>query len=667
MKIFGKDFRFKICPSLIFLILVGGLNGCTPGVVNQEPEDSATTPPVTVAQNSNPTMEKPQQSPELIKVATLEDVLKVQDIRVLERSGQITIYAKFSEPVTQYRHFTLSGPPRIVLDVFGDVKRRAQLDNFEIDTSLISNVRISSSEGYLRVVAEAIAAPIPAYVIEPEGGGLKMIIGPINRDSTAKKDLQLVKGGRLADSRVAEARPSSSEVSEAKAQAPTPQADPVKVKEYTGQRISLDFKDADIKNVFRLLAEISGLNIVVTNDVAQKVTVRLVDVPWDQAMDILLNTNGLGSEQVGNVVRISTVGRLRSEKDAIKAAQDAEERLEPLRTSYININYAKVTELEEKVKNLLSERGSVITDARTNTLVIRDIKKNSDEANELVRKLDTRTAQILIESNLIETTPSFARSLGFELGFTANLRREPSRTAVLDSNTGAGPPFAGPLSTSPLGLTYSVILDRVGILDNVNATLTAAEAEGNLRIISRPSIVTLNNIESTIQSLRIVRITLPTGTTNIASGPAAAAGSAVATESVNIGITLSVTPQVSSDGFVLMNIGVKSSSIAANTLGGTVVPFDELSREAVSNVLVKDGETVVIGGIMKDTRTNDESGVPYLKDIPVIGWLFKTISLTKDFEELMIFITPRIIRGGSQDLPTAEKLWRNNMRKTVGS
>ncbi len=663
MNIFGNNFCLKICPPLISLILAGGLNGCTPGVVNQEPEESATTPPVTVAQNPNPTTEKPNQPPKPIKEATLEDVFKVQDIRVIERSGQTTIYAKFSEPVTQYRHFTLTGPPRIVLDVFGDVKRRAQLDNFDIDTSLISNVRISSSEGYLRVVAETIAVPVPAYVIEPEGGGLKMIIGPINRDSTAKKDLQLVKGGRRADSRVAGERPSVSESPEAQQEPPSPK----KVKEYTGQRISLDFKDADIKNVFRLLAEISSLNIVVTDDVDRKVTVRLVDVPWDQAMDILLDTNGLGSEMVGNVVRISTVGRLRAERDAIKAARDSEEALEPLQASYVNVNYAKVDELKDKVQNVLSGRGSVISDARTNTLVIRDIKKNIDEANELVRRLDTRTAQILIESNLIETTPSFARSLGFELGFTANLRTAPSRTATFDSNSPAGPPFAGAGALAPLGLTYSVILDRVGIFDNVNATLTAAEAEGNLRIISRPSIVTLNNVESTIQSLRIVRITLPTGTTNIASGPAAAAGSAVATESVNIGITLSVTPQVSSDGYVLMNIGVKSSSIAQNTLGGSVVPFDELSREAISNVLVRDGETVVIGGIMKDTRSTDESGIPYLKDIPVLGWLFKTISMQKDFEELMIFITPRIIRGGSQDLPSAEKLWRDNMRKTVGS
>ncbi|MFQ5916243.1 MAG: type IV pilus secretin PilQ, partial [Candidatus Binatia bacterium] len=649
MKFFGKTFRFKIWPSLISLLLAGGLIGCTPGVINQEGEqESATTPTAMAAQVSNPTTEKPNQPPKPIKEAVLEDVFKVKDIRVIERSGQTTIYTRFSQPVTQYRHFTLSGPPRIVLDVFGDVKRRAQLENFDIDTRLISNVRISFSEGYLRVVAEVTDVAVPAYVIEPESGGLKMIIGPINRAATEKKDLQLVKDGRRTDSRTAAVRPSVSESPEAQ-QEPLP---PIKAKDYTGQRISLDFKDADIKNVFRLLAEVSGLNIVVTDDVARKVTVRLVDVPWDQAMDILLDTNGLGSEQVGNVVRISSVGRLRAERDAIKAAQDAEENLEPLKDSYVKINYAKVEDLKDKVREVLSNRGKVITDERTNTLVIRDIKKNTEDAHELVRRLDTRTAQILIESNLIETTPSFARSLGFDLDFDVNLRTAPRRLATLDSAAGAGAPFAGPLTPSPLGLTYSVILDRVGVFENINATLTAAEAEGNLRIISRPSVVTLNNVESTIQSLRIVRITLPTGTTNIASGPAAAAGAAVATESVNIGITLSVTPQVSSDGFVLLNIGVKSSSIATNTLGGTVVPFDELSREAISNVLIKDGETVVIGGIMKDTRSSDESGVPYLKDIPVIGWLFKRFSQDKTFEELMVFITPRILEGGGADLPT---------------
>ena len=422
----------------------------------------------------------------------------------------------------------------------------------------------------------------------------------------------------------------------------------------------------------------------------RKVTVRLVDVPWDQAMDILLATNGLGSEKLGNVVRISTVGRLRAERDEIRAARESKQKLEPLQATYVNINYAKVTELEEKIKGVLSDRGKVITDERTNTLIIRDIKKNTDDMIEIVKKLDTRTAQILIESNLIETTPSFARALGFKLSFSAPTVSRSStglspragllgdtpetvaeqglattglfrRGADLQSNAEAAAPFSG-----ALGLTFSLIQDRIGVLRNVGAVLSAAESEGNLRIISRPSVVTLNNVESNIQSLRIVRIALPTGTTNIASGTGSAAGAAIATESVNIGITLSVTPQVSSDGFILLNINVKSSSIATNTLGGNVVPFDELSREANSQVLVRNGETVVIGGIMKDTRARDESGVPYLKDIPAIGWLFKNIRLQKDFEELMIFITPRIITAGASDLPSAEQLWRGAMRKTEG-
>jgi len=193
--------------------------------------------------------------------------------------------------------------------------------------------------------------------------------------------------------------------------------------------------------------------------------------------------------------------------------------------------------------------------------------------------------------------------------------------------------------------------------------LSAAEQEGNIKIISRPSVVTLNNVASTIQSLRILRVILPSST-NIASGSGAAAGSAVATESIKVGIVLTVTPQVSSDGFVLMNINVKSSSLGTQS-AGSVVP-DELSREAISNVLVRDGETIVIGGIMKDTSSTSESGIPYLKDIPLFGWLFKNIRWQKDFEELMVFITPRIIAGGSENLPNAEQLWREQMKKTTG-
>ena len=298
---------------------------------------------------------------------------------------------------------------------------------------------------------------------------------------------------------------------------------------------------------------------------------------------------------------------------------------------------------------------------------MRDIKKGIDEANAILGKLDTRTPQVLIESNLIETTPTFARALG--LRFQLN-----KDSTTFSSAAGAGTPFSAstgafPSLPSGLGGIFSIAKgDFAGIGLSLASALEAAETEGNIRIISRPSVVTLNNIASTIQSLRIIRVALP-ASTNIASGTGSAAGSAVATEKINVGIILTVTPQVSSDGFVLMKISVKSSSVADSpTAAGvpSVIPFDELSREAIANVLVRDGETIVIGGIMKDTKSSTEQGIPYLKDIPVLGWLFKNTRWQKDFEELMVFITPRIVAAGSENLPNAEHLWREQMKKTYG-
>ncbi|HTF92586.1 MAG TPA: type IV pilus secretin PilQ [Verrucomicrobiae bacterium] len=438
-------------------------------------------------------------------------------------------------------------------------------------------------------------------------------------------------------------------------------------KKYTGQKLSFDFKDADIKNIFRLLAEVSGLNIVVTSDVNRRVTLRLVEVPWDQAMDILISTNGLDKEELGNVVRISTLPQLKAERDARVANQKAKENEEALQTVYFNVNYAKVKDLEGKVQKLLSKRpdAALVVDERSNTIMVRDVRIAVEDVSALVAKLDARTPQVLIESNLIETTPTFARALGFRLQFT-------SGGTTFSSAAGAGTPFQSNIlafPSAPIGLggTVSVAQAAVGGLKNLASALEAAETEGNIRIISRPSVATLNNVASTIRSERILRIPLP-ASTNIASGSgSSAAGAAVATEKIPVGIILTVTPQVSSDGFVLMTINVKSSSLAQNPTGGVgVIPFDELNREAVANVLVRDGETIVLGGILKDTASSSEAGIPYLKDIPVFGWLFKSNRMQKDFEELMVFITPRITDAGASNLPSAEQLWRSQMRTTYG-
>ena len=657
----------RLLPAAFFgLALAPMMFGCTAAMVDGSNENpAAVAAGLAAGQQAQEPMQAitPQQDSSQQSAG-----VKMQDLSVREEAGQTILTIKLSKAISQYRHFPLPQPARIMLDVFNDAQP-SETETFRVATTLIGHIKLSSGDGYSRLALEIMAGAIPPYVVTPEDGGVKIVIGNADAMISGKRSFELVKSGNRVDQRVTEMGIAAM-AGEAGVKSPEERRGQ---KTYTGQKLSLDFKDADIKNVFRLLAEVSGLNIVVTNDVNRKVTLRLMDVPWDQALDLLIDTNGLGKEQLGNVVRISTAGQLKSERDALAAAKKSEETLEPLHTVYFNINYAKVKDLEPKVKTLLSKRAdaSLVSDERANVLMIRDIKKSVDDATTLIARLDTRTPQVMIESNLIETTPSFARALGnrltFELGGT-----------TFSTAAGASTPFAGSNTTFPslptgLGATVRVIQSRLGGIQNLATALEAAENEGNIRIISRPSVVTLNNQSSTIRSERILRISLPSST-NIATGSgSSAAGAAVATEKVPVGIILTVTPQVSSDGYVLMNINVKSSSIAnsatvpAGSGSNPVIPFDELSREANASVLVRDGQTIVLGGILKDTRQESESGVPYLKEIPVFGWLFKNHRWQKDFEELMVFITPRIAEAGSTNLPTAEQLWRDQMRKTDGN
>ena len=588
----------------------------------------------------------------------------LQELSVREEQGQTTLWVKFSQPVTQYRHFTLPQPARIVLDVLDAGKVTPADETYRVDTNWVAALRLNAGENNLRLVAEIAAGTVPAYSIVPDGGGLKIIVGAPDPKASAKRNTLLVEGGR----RVAARQLAPSTGHETRISTTGSEERSGAEKAYSGQKISLDFKDADIKNVFRLLAEVSGLNIIVTNDVNRRVTVRLVEVPWDQALDLLITTNGLDKEQIGNVVRISTAGTLKAEKDALVAAKKSKEDLDPLQTVYYTLNYAKAKDLEAKIKPLMSKRvdNALVVDERSNSIMVRDVQKAIEDVSMLVGKFDLRTPQVLIESNLVETTPTFARSLGTELDTILNGGR-----VITSSRFLAGAPFAGSAAPAIPALPIPSSGFRFGYFgNNVQGLLSAAENEGLVKIISRPSVVTLNNIPSTIKSERILRIVLPSST-NIASGSGAAAGTAVATEKINVGINLTVVPQVSSDGFVLMNIKVKSSSIANSPTvpAGTaspVVPFDELNREAEANVLVKDGETIVIGGILKDTDNDSTAGVPYLKDIPVLGWLFKNWSVQKNLEELVVFITPRIASAGSENLPTADQLWREQMKKTNG-
>ena len=465
--------------------------------------------------------------------------------------------------------------------------------------------------------------------------------------------------------------------------------------QFAGERISLDFKDADIQNVLRVLADVSNMNIIATDDVKGKVTLHLAEVPWDQALDLVLRTNRLEASQEGNVVRISTVARLKEERQALRAAEDAQTELEPLRIAYERVNYARADEaFIDKVKGVLTDRGSVTFDDRTNTIIIRDIQAGIGDAEHLIRELDVQSPQVLIEANIVEATEDFARGLGVQWGYrysggpqtgTPTGVNFPGSIGVGGSGlgvglapgtgTGAGPaatavPFLADFPVpsgfgSGFGPGAGSALDlALGSLDGSStlvARLTALEEEGKGKVISRPRVITMNNVAATIQSLTILRVKLPSTGTVINTGTGGAAGTAsTATEKINTGITLVVTPQVSADGFVLMNIYAKSSlPDFSRTVEG--IPT-EIAREANSNVLIKNGETVVLGGIFRHTADDRESGIPFLRSIPALGWLFKRSLENNRQEELLVFLTPKIVDPGSAGLPPADRLWQERSK-----
>lgn len=428
---------------------------------------------------------------------------------------------------------------------------------------------------------------------------------------------------------------------------------------FNGRLISLDLQDTDIDNALRIIAEVSNLNIIASEDVTGKVTLRLVDVPWDQALDVILKTNGLDKVREGNVIRIAPVEKLRAEREALKLSQRAEEDLEPLQVRYIRVSYSKAAEMKPLVESVLTERGSVAYDDRTNQLIVKDIMKGIRNTAELVSKLDLRTPQVLLETQIVEANRTLMRDLGAEFGFkyvqspaTGNPTGYNFPNAIAIGGSVSGAPgtvasFPG-TESSTAGSAISFLLDSADGTKGLALRLTALENEGRVRVISRPAVATTNNKQAVIKSVEKIRIKTPSGGLSVATGAGASASgtSAIATESVEIGIVLEVTPQASPDYFVLLDINAKSS-----TLGSTVVDGipSEIERSATSSVLVSSGQTFAMGGIYKISDRETLDGVPFLKDIPVLGYLFRRQKVDNSDEELLFFLTPRIIEGSFDD------------------
>jgi type IV pilus assembly protein PilQ len=442
---------------------------------------------------------------------------------------------------------------------------------------------------------------------------------------------------------------------------------------YTGKLISLDLQDTDIDNALRIIAEVSNLNIVASEDVVGKVTLRLTDVPWDQALDVILKTHGLDKVLEGNVMRIAPVDKLRVERESLKQAQVAEAELEPLSVRYMRVSYGRASELKTLAEAVLSERGSVAYDERSNQIIVKDIASGIKNVTELVSKVDLRTPQVLLETQIVEASRNLSRQLGSELGFqyiqspatgngtglnfpaaisiggSAITQAATGGTAGAVSSAANITGSAFPVSSSAIeGSALTMLFDSADGTKTLELRLSQLEQEGRVRIVSRPAVATTNNKPAEIKSVEKYRVKLPNGGTSVATGAgASAAGSGGnATEVIEAGIVLNVTPQASPDYYILLDIKAKSSSFGSKNVDG--IP-NEIERSASSSVLVSSGQTFALGGIYKINEADRITGVPFFKDIPFLGTFFRRSQTDNSDEELLFFITPRIVEGSFDD------------------
>jgi len=412
-------------------------------------------------------------------------------------------------------------------------------------------------------------------------------------------------------------------------------------KPYVGRRISLDFKDAEIDDVLRLVAEVSDLNVIAGDEVGGKVTIRLVDVPWDQALDVILMTQGLGFERVGNVLRIAPQDLIQAEREARMQERRALEKLEDLVVKLQPVNYADVREVAKLIKRLLSARGSVNTDERTSTLIMKDIPSVIDEATALVKAIDTQTPQVMIEAKIVEAQLDFSRELGSEWGAGSQPDDE-----FEDFQTGDVKPITVPGRGFPDSDANNVVVRNpisnvaTGIVNlgsfllnnriNIRLRLAAAEARGEGKVISSPRVVTLDNREAIIEQ----GVSIPFQT--FENGDAAL-------EFIDAVLQLKVRPHITADRSIIMKLEVSRNAPDDSVPTPTGSPAIS-KNEATTETLVKDGQTLVIGGIYVVEKSNRQSRVPILHRLPFMGAAFKNKSVRDIRKELLIFVTPRVVQ-----------------------
>jgi len=519
-----------------------------------------------------------------------------------------------------YNLFTLEAPPRLVIDF-----PNCNYNNIDVDDTVSKSgyhcLRFFSDPEKTRIVLDTEYATLPPFTQSVQGRKLVVVLKKADPDSV----------------KTINHNPPARDI---KAERPF---------KTTNNPISVDFKDTDIQNVFRFLAEINHLNVVMSDDVTGTVTLRLKKVPWRQVLSIVLKTHQLGMERTGNVVRIAPQSvfdnerkALEERKRAIAESKKTEEEIQNTVLKILKVNFASINEVADKIEStILSDRGNIETDPRTNSLIITDIPDRIAQAEMLLRELDEPVKQVMIEAKIVKIERRSARELGVQWGGawgkTRNDRyygisgnKDMGPTGLPPVNDGGGPPID---SSYAVNLPASAITSGIGLIFgkidkyNLNVKLSAMQGQGMANILSSPKVLALNQHAARIGQGQEIpyQTTSQDGTT---------------TEFKKAELSLEVTPTITNNGMVSMELIVSKDSKGENTPDGPAINTQTIT----TSLLLKDGETAVVGGIIESNKTNANQDVPVLGKIPMLGWLFRHDYKDSDQSELMIFITPKIIK-----------------------
>ncbi len=550
-----------------------------------------------------------------------------QKVTVQSRLSEGRVLVIFTGEQEMLRHktfhlFHVDNPARLGIDFPNATFEPADI-SADLDKTLFSGFRYQTYPDKTRVVFDTDQEQVPAYTFSLAGNELRLslpLAGSPTAKVTAPKQPVKIQGGAIKTKprRAATAAP----------------------RRRSSKYVTVDFKDADLQNVFRFLADIKNYNLIMGDDVKGTVTLKLKKVPWRQAFNILLNTNKLGMERTGNVIRIAPLERFKEEKEARAQNKKANETLEDMVTEIIKVNFATADEVAPRLKSVLSERGTIDTDMRTNTLIINDIPAYIKHARALLEQLDTPIKQVLIEAKIVKIETDAVKDIGIQWGgaygdthndhyygingnsgLTGQPGIDPGNGApTVTNNYVVNMPASG--ATSGLGMIFG----KVGVF-NLNLRLTALKNKHLAHILSTPKVLALDNHQARIgQGMEIpYQTTSDEGTT---------------TEFKKAELSLEVTPHITNNDNVAMDVQINKDSIGVMTTDGPAINTQQIQ----TTLLLYNGETAVVGGIIEKNKTDDDQKVPGFSEVPVIGdLLFKHSYKKNEQTELLIFITPTVI------------------------